>query len=195
VHAHERVDDDRYFEHHAHAEDERRHERQVVRRAQLVLDHLVAEGDEELDRAGKQHEVAEGHAQYEEQHDRKTEKTDEAPLAGIERRIDVRIDLVQDHRHGEGDAAEQRDAQERREVLGRAERDEMRLRSAARELGNEHAVDRDEQDADEGGGVRERQNRADDHRDRGDHEPVAKLPQMLHEGELFVAGGGHLRAR
>jgi len=41
-------DQDRHFEHDAHAEDERRDEGEVLGRAQLILDDRVAEADEEL---------------------------------------------------------------------------------------------------------------------------------------------------
>jgi len=175
--AHQREDQDRHFEDDAHAKDERRDEGEVLGRTQLILDDRVAEADEEFQRAREQSEVAEEHPCHEQQEHERTSGECEAPLVGVQGRIDIGVDLEEDHGHREGDTAEQSDAHVGREVLGRAQRDEM--------------IDarRDEQDLDDVGREEEGDRRRRDHRDRGHHQPVAELSQMLDEREFLVAFG------
>jgi len=70
VDLHEREDRDGHLEDEAHAENEDGHERDVVGRPELVVDDLVAEVDEELDRVWQQDEVAEQHSGDEKADDR-----------------------------------------------------------------------------------------------------------------------------
>jgi len=107
VHAHQAIDDDRNLEDQPNAEDEGGHERDVLRCTQLVVDDVAAEVDEELDGVRQQHEVAERHAGHEEEEHERPEPQCEPPLVRVQRGVDVHIDLVQDHRHRERDAAEQ----------------------------------------------------------------------------------------
>src|SRR3989441_2615362 len=182
----ERVDDDGHLKDHAHAQDEDRHEGEVVGGSQLVLDDLTAEVDQELDRVGKQDEIAESHAEDEEEDHGQAHETDETALAREERRVDVGVYLVEDHRHGEGDAREERHPEVGREVLGRAERDEVRRRGITRVDRYELAIDRNEQKPDDGRAEVERDPCGDDERDRSHHEPIAQLAEVLNERKLFV---------
>ena len=90
-------DQDRHFEHDAHAEDERRDEGEVLGRAQLILDDRVAEADEELQRAREQAEVAEKHARDEQEEHERPGGQCETPLVGVQCRIDIGVDLEEDH--------------------------------------------------------------------------------------------------
>jgi len=92
----------------------------------LVVDHLAAEVDEELERVRKKDEVAEQHSRDEEQQDEWTEGERELALVRVQRGVDIREDLVEDDWHREGEAAEQRDPEVRGEVLRRTERDQFR---------------------------------------------------------------------
>jgi len=195
VDLHEREDRDGYLENEAHSQNEDRDEREIVRGPELVLDDLVAEGDEEFDRVRQQHEVAEKHSDDEQADDRQAHELDEAPLLREESRVDVRVDLVQDHGHRERDSGKERHAKVRREVLGRAERYERRRRLVARIRRDEGAVHRDEKDPNELRPEEERYRRRHNERDRGDHEPASQLPEVLNQRELFVSlSSGRSRA-
>jgi len=175
--AYQREDDDRDFEHESHAEDEGRHEGEVLGRAELVLDHLAAEVDEELERARQQRVIAEEHSDHEQQEDERAGRQGEASLVRVQRGVDVGVDLVQDHGHRERDAAEQRDAHVGGEVLGGGQRYE--------------AVDArwDQQDLDDVGREEERDRGRRDHGDRSHHQTVAQLAEMLDERQFFIAFG------
>jgi len=170
-------DQHRHLEDDAHAQDERRHEGEVLGGAQLILDDRAAEADEEFQRAREQAEVAEEHSRHEQQEDERPGGQCEAPLVRVQRWIDVRVDLEEDHGHRKGDTAEQGHTHVGREVLGRAQRDKV--------------VDArgHEQDLDDVGREEEGDRRRRDHRDRGHHQPVAELAQMLDEREFLVAFG------
>jgi len=157
VYAYKAIDDHRDLEDQPDAEDECGHERDVLRGAQLVIDDVAAEIDEELDGVRKQHEIAERHAGDEEEQDEWPEPERESPLVRVQRGVDVHVDLVQDDRHRERDAAEQRHAHEGGEVLGRAQGDE------AAYPGRKH------QDPDDVDREDERDHRRDHHRDRRHH--------------------------
>jgi len=175
--AHQGEDQDRHLEDDAHAQDERGDEGEVFGRAQLILDDGVAEADKEFQRAREQAEVAEEHPGDEQQEHEWAGGECEASLVRVQCRIDIGVDLEEDHRHREGDTAEQSHAHVGREVLGRAQRDEV--------------VDArgDEQDLDDVRREEEGDRGRCDHRDRGHHQPVAELAQMLDEREFFVAFG------
>jgi len=168
-------DDDRDLEHQAHGEDERRDERDVLRCAELVIDDLAAEVDEELERAREKHEVAERHPDDEQDEREWTEGQKKAPLMRPERRVDVGVDLVQQDRHREREPTEERHAHVRREVLGRTEGDEAR--DARRRL----------QKLDDLGREEERERGRDENGECRDRQAAAELPEVLHERELFVA--------
>jgi len=175
VDLHERKDRHGHLEDEAHTEYEDGDERDVVSRSELVLDVLLAEIDEELDRVRQQDEIAEQHTGQEEADHRQSHEADEAPLLREERWVDIRVDLVEDHRHGERDPREQGDPEVRREVLGRTERDQSRRWRVARVCGDERAVHRDDQDADERCCEEERDRRRGDERDGREHQTVPQL--------------------
>jgi len=66
-------DDDRHLEYQADTEDERRHERDVLARPRRGLEHVAAEGEQEVDRVRQEQEVAEGHAADEQQEHERAE--------------------------------------------------------------------------------------------------------------------------
>jgi len=169
----EREDRRRDLEDESHAQDEDRDKREVVRGPQLVVDDLLAEVDQELDRVRQQDEVAEQHARHEEADHRQSHESNEAPLFREERRVDVRVDLVQDHRHREGEAGEQRDPEIGREVLGRTEGDERRRRLVTGVGRDERAIHRNEEDPNELGAEVERHASGDDERDRADDQTIS----------------------
>ena len=172
---HEREDPDGDLEDEAHAEYEDGHERDVVGGPQLVVDDVGAECDQELDRVRQENEVAEEHPGEEEADDRQAHEPNESPLLRQQRRVDVRVDLVQDHRHRQRDPREQGHPEVRREVLGRTERDESRRWRVARVRRDERAVHRDDQDADELRREEERDRRRRDKRDGREHQTVPQL--------------------
>src|SRR5207253_1172876 len=168
--------------------------------AELVLDDLVAECDEKLDRVRQQNEIAKEHSDDEEADDRQPHEPDEPPLLWEERRVDVCVDLVQDDGHSQRETGEERNPEVGREVLSRAEGDQRCWRLVAWIGGNERAVHRGEEEPHEVGAVRERKAGRDDERDRQERESGPQLTEVLNERELFVAlasrrPGGHLASR
>jgi len=83
VNPHEGEDQHRHLEHDAHSQDERRDEGEIFGRAQLVLDHLAAEIDQELERARKKAVVAEQHSGDEQQQHERPGRQGESPLARV----------------------------------------------------------------------------------------------------------------
>jgi len=156
--------------------DERRHEGDVFARARRGLEHVAPEREQKVDGVGQQQEIAEGHPTDEEQEHERSQRQEEPPLVFPKRRIDVRVDLVQDDRHRQRDTGEERHPHVRRESFGRAD-DLERLPKVRRRLEQQDDVLREE----------ERDTGRDDDPERRDHEPASELSEVLDEGELLVA--------
>ena len=175
-------DRQRQLEDQSQGDQHRGEERVVVARPELVVEGVVVEVDEEIDRRRQDDEVGEGDAGDEERGREQHQRQDCAPLLPRERRQHVGVDLVDDHRQRKQDREVGAQRQGRGERLGRPESDQP---AEPNVLGNRVVGD-----VEQGLVLPEAERHRDHQRRDADDDPGAKLVEVLDEGEAILMADG-----
>ena len=176
-------DDEWRLEDHAHDEDDAGDEPDVVSDAPVSHCEVTTEVEEEAEGKRQNRPVGKGHPGEEGERGSEDDGKDPAPFRLSESRGDEAHGVVDDHGHGDGDAAHERDSEVGEQVLHRLDelRDEIRVGVARR--------DEEKLDGAEADGRRKEKGHADDDGGGDPGDACPEFEQVLDEGHLPTFGG------